>query len=407
MVHRKGSIILDGTCKLRFILCLLAGLIISNITVSIALAESWNIFDKGRSKMNTNQEEREVIRLIKEKFQRETGDIAWSTDGKWIATTGVSRQVVIWDAASLSIRHQMEQTGKGYGSDNITFSPDSRYVASGSGIIDVWGVADGSHHMTLIAPHITPGIPQNVGVRSLRFRPDGKMLVVIYDGETQMVIAYRTADGKIAWSYEPKRFLEPERKGSPSITTPLVFTPDGKKVILGTQERGSDDLNLKMLTRILALDADTGTHLGSIDDVHVEGPTALTVSIDGKWLATGTDTGSKRQTRNRKTRRFVSIDNKDPVRIWSLETGKLAKELPVLCRVRHLAFSRDGKYLFGAIDEAKNHLALVVWDVESGKIVQKVVSKPLPVALAISPDGRRLATAREAGISIYEITGGD
>jgi len=278
-------------------------------------------------------------------------------------------------------------------------------VASGLSTVNVWKVADGTLHTTLIAPHIIPGTQQPVGIKSLRFSPDGRMLVVAYSGEKQIVIAYRIADGKIVWTYLPKLNLEPKRtKGTTHLTTPLRFTPDGKFVVFGTVDYIGHDFNMRQLSSVLLLDAKSGKYLHSIDDIHTELPTALTLSQDGKWVATGTGTGDKYSTFDRKTNKWVDIVNSDPVRIWNLETGKLVKELPVLSGLMYLAFSQDKKYLFGAKSDFKTHLTLAVWDVELGKMVQEVKSNPAPMGLAVSPDGKRLAAACQGKFSIYEIT---
>jgi WD40 repeat protein len=388
----------------RNYLYFLAGFVLSNLMATIAIADNGNIFEKWRHEMTTNQEERQIIRLIDEKeYNKQLDAVAWSQDGKWIATAGVSLPVTIWDADTLSIRHNLDQGFRGGGLNNVTFSPDSQYLASGLSTVNMWKVADGSLHATLIAPHVTPGTPQRIGIESLRFSPDGRMLAVAYTGEKQIVIAYRIADGKIAWSYEPKRTLEPQRKGSLPLKTPLAFTPDGKRVVLGTVEYGGEDVNLRTLARILLLDAESGAFLHSIDDIHVGAPTALALSPDGQWVATGTDTGWKNQTVNRKAHQVVTVDNKDPVRIWNIETGKLVRELPVLSKVRYLTFSQDGKYLFGAKDEVNTHLTLAVWNVASGKMVQEIRNNPGPMGLAVSPDGKRLAAACQSKLSIYEI----
>jgi WD40 repeat protein len=250
--------------------------------------------------------------------------------------------------------------------------------------------------------HITPGIPQAIDVKALRFSPDGRMLIVAYKGVWQIVIAYWIADGKIAWTYEPQRTI-----GGPLLTTPLVFTPDGKSVVLATGERGGPDFNLRHLSRILFLDAASGEFLRSIDDIHVSHPRALALSRDGKWVATGTETGTKSQTTNLKTHQTVTLDNKDPVRIWDMETGKLARELPVHSYVWSLAFSGDGKYLFGAKSQIHTRLTMAVWDVESGKMVQEIRNTHTPLGLAVSPDGKRIAAACQDKLSIYEIMTGN
>jgi WD40 repeat protein len=306
--------------------------------------------------------------------------------------------VTIWDSVSLSIRHQLNQGVRDWGGGNITFSPDSKYLASGLGAVKVWNVADGTLQTTLIAPHITTHKPQYRGIESLCYSPDGRMLVVVYTGDKQIVIAYRIADGKVAWTYEPQLTLEPKRtKGSSLLTTPLVFTPDGKRVIFSTGEWSGYDVNLKWLSRILLLDAESGEFLRSIDDIHMNSPTALALSHDGKWVATGTSTGERYQRTNRETHQVVTFENKDPVRIWNVATGKLVRELPVHSRVWSLAFSQDGKYLFGATRDIN------VWDTESGKMVQVIKSNPEPMSLALSPDGKRLAAACQSKLSIYEI----
>jgi WD40 repeat protein len=385
----------NRNCWRKFMLYFLTVLILSIPIATKAVAGNWNILEKGWHKMTANHKERQIISWSDEKSDANITAVAWSPDGKSIATAGEKLQVTIWDAASLSIRHQLEQGDRGCGQDNITFSPDSRYLASGLSIINLWNVADGTLQSSLIAPHIT-GKPHDVEIVALRFSPDGRMLVVVYGGEKRIIIAYRVADGKIIWTYEPEPEVEQLHKVLPRPTTPVVFTPDGKQVIMGTIEFGGSIVSMKKLTRALFLNAQTGKFLRSIDNIHMGLATALAISPDGKLMATGTETGVIDKT-----------TNTDPVRIWNTSTGKMVKELPVHSRVRSLAFSRDGKYLFGAKSNIDTHLTLAVWDVASGKMVQEVKQNPGPMSLAVSPDGKRLAAACQHKLAIYDITTGN
>ena len=342
--------------------------------------------------MTKSYQEHQILRLFAEKPDELIKTVAWSPDGKSIATAGDSQRATIWDAKSLTIRLRLNQGERGYGNDNITFSPDGQYLVSGLKIINVWKVADGSTKAALIAPHITQGIPQEVGIVSMCFSPDGRMLVVVHGGPGKnIVIAYRTDNWQIAWSYEPQDTL---------FTTPLVFTPDSKTVILGEGELFNSGSDYKFRPKILFLNAKSGKVLRSIDNIHTDNPTALAISRDGKWVATGTTTGSINSN-------LFPQGNKDPVRIWSVETGKLARELPVQSHVWSLAFSRDGKYLFGAKSQCHTHLTLAVWDVEVGKMVQEIKNKPGPMSLVVSADGKKLAAACQNKLSIYEITSGN
>lgn len=388
----------------KFMSYSLAGLMLSNPLATRAASEGGRVvLDKGKQEMTTNREEQQVLKLIEEKpVSQAISAVAWSPDGNYVVASGSSTlHVIVWDARSLSVVRVLDQGFGGDGGSNVAFSPNGRFLASGLSTVNLWDPVSGKLLKTLVAPHVTPGIPQEIGVRSLTFSPDGHILVVAYDGRKRIAIAYRVDDGKILWTFEPQRVI-----GIVRMTTPVAFSPDGKQIILGTGERGSEDVNLKQLSRVLFLNAESGALIRSIDEIHVQDPTTLAISSDGRWVATGTSTGDKRQTRNQKANQVVTVDNQDPVRIWNMETGKLFRELPVNSWVWSLAFSRDGKTLYGAKSDIQSHMTLAVWDIESGRMIQEIRSNPGPMSLAASPDGKRLAAACQSKLAIYEIATG-
>jgi WD40 repeat protein len=263
--------------------------------------------------------------------------VAWSPDGKLLATDGDALQVLVWDSRSLSVIKELSQGSRGGGRNNVAFSPNGRYLASGLKIVNVWDTATWGLRTKLVAPHVIPTSPQDVNIESLAFSPDGKLLVVAYAGIKWVVIAYQLDDDKIAWSYETKATI-----GKPLLTTPIVFTPDGKSVVVGTgEQRPGVDVDLERLSKILFLDASSGTLRNSIDGIHVDKPTALAISRDGQWIATATSTGVTDSHLNLKTHAVTRVENKDPIRVWEIATGKLMSELPVTSRVWGLTALMD------------------------------------------------------------------
>lgn len=222
------------------------------------------------------------------------------------------------------------------------------------------------------------------------------------------VVAYRVADGATAWTHHLKPII-----GQPVISTPLATDTARNEVAFGTGE-GTPDVGIdasghygvrydkRRLSRIVILDALSGTMVRSIDNIHADNPTALTISNDGRWFATGTVTGRIERTYSTETQGPITLENTDPVRIWSVESGALVKELAVHTEVQVLQFSPDGKYLVGVVSESPGHKNLRVWDVETGAVVQ-VLPTPREVGasfgLAFSPDGSRLVVAGQ-GIAI-------
>jgi WD40 repeat protein len=321
---------------------------------------------------------------------------SWSSDGAEIAASGPSPETDVFRASTLSVAKILDGGPKGFagGSQHsVAFSADGRLLVSGALIATVWDTASWQLKLQLIGPSATA--PQPFGIHSIVFSPDQQFVVIAYQSlgrPSAPIVAYRIADGSVAWTYQLKPTI-----GLPSICTPLVTSTARNEIAFGTRE-GTPDVggDKRKLSRLVILDAVSGTMVRSIEDIHTDSPTALAISNDGQWFATATVTG-------RIERKATTLENKDPVRIWSVVSGALIKELAVHAEVRALEFSPDRRYLIGSVSESPGHSNLRIWNVDTGAVVQ-VLRTPREVGsafgLAFSPDGGRLA-AVGPGIAVF------
>jgi WD40 repeat protein len=315
---------------------------------------------------------------------------SWSSDGAEIAASGGYPETDIFRASTLSVVKKLDGGPKGFagGSQHsVAFSADGRTLVSGPLIATVWDTASWQQKLQLIGPSLTA--PQPFGIRSIVFSPDQQFVVVAYQSAGHPgvpIVAYRITDGSVAWTYHLKPTI-----GLPSVRTPLVTITARNEIAFGTREGTSDiSSDRRKLSRIVILDAVSGTMVRSIDDIHTDSPTALAISNDGQWFATAT------------------LENKDPVRIWSAVSGARIKELAVHTEVSALAFSLDGRYLVGSVSESPGHSNLRIWNVETGAVAQ-VLPTPREVGtafgLAFSPDGSRLVAVGH-GIAVLKYQSG-
>jgi WD40 repeat protein len=322
---------------------------------------------------------------------------SWSSDGAQIAASGGYPETDIFQASTLSVAKILDGGPKGLAAlsqHSVAYSADGRVLVSGALIATVWDTAIWQPKLQLIGPSATARQP--FGIQSIVFSPDQQLVIVAYQSPGLLgvpVVAYRIADGSVAWTYH----LTPTI-GRPSIRTPMVISAARNEIAFGTRE-GTPDTgsDRRRLSRLVILDALSGTMVRSIEDIHTDAPTALAISKDGQWFATATITGRLERTVGTET-----LENKDPVRIWSAASGALVKELAVHTEVGALEFSLDGKYLVGIVSESPGHLNLRIWNVETGAVVQ-VLPTPREVGaafgLAFSRDGSRLAIVGQ-GIAV-------
>jgi WD40 repeat protein len=141
--------------------------------------------------------------------------VAFSPDGKWLATGSRDRTVKIWDMAN---GHEAASyTGHQRYVRAVAFSPDSKWVASAGGDRDIrlWDPQSGKDVRTL----------KGTGnyITAMVISPDGKYVFAAGDDRTLQI--YDTATGTI------KRTLDFKFGGIRG----LAFSPDGTRLAAGAE----------------------------------------------------------------------------------------------------------------------------------------------------------------------------
>jgi len=313
--------------------------------------------------------------------------VAFSHDGKFIASAGGEPAVRIWDPATgkdvrqISIAHG--QNEKDYIA-RCAFSPDGKKLAVATGlVVEIFEVATGQHLRKL------EGHTQTV--HSIAFSPDGHYLasssgdhtVRIWDlvakEETKAIPAHAGVVFQVAFSPDGKSvatcgadktakiFLIAKEGQDPQVLqdkTPimfncLAFSKDGRTLATG----GADRL-------IRFWDVGTGQIVRTIHG-HTNSISSVVFSPDGTELATA---------------------GADPsVRIWPTDTVEQQREyLGHQGYVWSAAFNPDGSRIVSASADK----TVKVWDAASGSVLFTLTGHTAPVTTAsFSPNGKLIVSA--------------
>ncbi|MFI0897039.1 WD40 repeat domain-containing serine/threonine protein kinase [Streptomyces sp. NPDC020983] len=302
--------------------------------------------------------------------------VAFSPDGRLLASGGGNGALIVWDPAAMRELHVLhpgsEDDLDGVGA--VAFSPDGRILASAEKVsTTLWNTATWKRIVTLTDSQVDP-----VTVHSLSFSPNGKVLAC-GNAHATITLWDTRSHRRLATLVDPIGYTDDDRKSVEGV----AFRKDGTTLAAAVE---NDRIRLwNTTTHKIAATITTDTM------VH-----QLAYSPDGRLLAgPAADEVLLWDARTRK-------------HLVTLTSGAIGGSDALDSYVDTAVFSPDGRSVAASVANGK----IVVWD--TGTYEQTLVldgndpeappgSSTMAGSVCFSPDGKKIAAALLKQVAVWTL----